>query len=140
MGAPVNVAAPLHNGFLSERLERAFADCFADKLHTRLQGGADEPLYQPALQQGHSHVLHYRADYFASALHEVAHWCIAGTARRRQVDFGYWYAPDGRSGNEQLASIDLNHWQGELARELPRGSGLVCRDSTPDDGHSAHHH
>lgn len=40
-------------------------------------------------------------------------------------------------GNELLASVDLNHWQRELARELPRGSGLVCRDSTPDDGHSA---
>ena len=39
--------------------------------------------------------------------------------------------------SEQLASADLNHWLGELAHELPRGSGLVCRDSTPDDGHSA---
>ncbi len=38
---------------------------------------------------------------------------------------------------ELLASADLDHWLGELARELPRGSGLVCRDSTPDDGHSA---
>jgi len=39
--------------------------------------------------------------------------------------------------NEQLASADLNHWLGELARELPLGSGLVCRDGTPDDGHTA---
>ena len=38
---------------------------------------------------------------------------------------------------EQLASADINQWLVELARELPRGSGLVCRDSTPDDGHSA---
>lgn len=37
----------------------------------------------------------------------------------------------------QLASADLNYWQRNLARELPRGNGLVCRDSTPDDGHSA---
>lgn len=37
----------------------------------------------------------------------------------------------------QLASADLDHWLGELARELPKGSGVVCRDSTPDDGHSA---
>lgn len=37
----------------------------------------------------------------------------------------------------QLASADLDHWLGELAHELPGGSGLVCRDSTPDDGHSA---
>jgi len=39
--------------------------------------------------------------------------------------------------SEQLAYADIDHWLGELARELPRGSGLVCRDSTPDDGHSA---
>ena len=38
---------------------------------------------------------------------------------------------------EQLASADVSHWLGELARELPMGSGVVCRDSTPDDGHSA---
>ncbi len=38
---------------------------------------------------------------------------------------------------EQLASADFNHWLGELTHELPMGSGLVCRDSTPDDGHSA---
>ncbi len=37
----------------------------------------------------------------------------------------------------QLAAADLDHWLGELAYQLPRGSGLVCRDSTPDDGHSA---
>jgi elongation factor P hydroxylase len=103
MGVPVNTTLPMDNGFHSERLERVFADCFADKLHTRLQGGADEPLYRPAQQQGDSHVLYYRADYFASALHEVAHWCIAGAERRLQVDFGYWYAPDGRSGVQQKA-------------------------------------
>ncbi len=39
--------------------------------------------------------------------------------------------------SEQLASADFNHWQGKLASELPGGRGLVCRDSTPDDGHSA---
>jgi type IV pilus assembly protein PilV len=32
---------------------------------------------------------------------------------------------------------ELTAWQRELAAELPRGRGLVCRDSTPDDGHSA---
>jgi len=103
MGAPVNTTLPLDNGFHSERLERVFAECFSDKSHTRLQGGADEPLYQPALQPENPHVLYYRADYFASALHEVAHWCIAGAARRQLVDFGYWYAPDGRSGAAQQA-------------------------------------
>jgi elongation factor P hydroxylase len=49
------------------------------------------------------HLLWYREDYFASALHEVAHWCIAGEQRRQQLDFGYWYAPDGRSPEQQGA-------------------------------------
>jgi len=38
---------------------------------------------------------------------------------------------------EQLAVAELGAWQQELADELPRGNGLVCRDSTPDDGHAA---
>jgi elongation factor P hydroxylase len=33
----------------------------------------------------------------------VAHWCIAGDARRQQVDFGYWYAPQGRGPEQQRA-------------------------------------
>ncbi|WP_395342386.1 elongation factor P hydroxylase [Ningiella sp. W23] len=45
----------------------------------------------------------FRHDYLASALHEVAHWCIAGEARRRQIDYGYWYAPDGRTHAQQKA-------------------------------------
>ena len=90
-------------GFSSERLEAVFDACFARACYTRLQGGAQEPLYQPAAGPGGHHVLHYREDYFASALHEVAHWCIAGPQRRRQTDFGYWYAPDGRSPAQQRA-------------------------------------
>lgn len=39
--------------------------------------------------------------FYASALHEIAHWCVAGARRRELVDFGYWYKPDGRSADEQ---------------------------------------
>src|SRR5690606_39383874 len=35
--------------------------------------------------------------FFASALHEIAHWCIAGDYRRTLHDYGYWYCPDGRT-------------------------------------------
>ena len=42
-------------------------------------------------------------DYFRSALHEVAHWCVAGAERRLLPDFGYWYAPDGRDAQQQRA-------------------------------------
>src|SRR3546814_12851389 len=31
----------------------------------------------------------------------VAHWCLAGAARRRQDDYGYWYAADGRDLEQQ---------------------------------------
>jgi elongation factor P hydroxylase len=87
----------------AERLERVFDRCFAAEFQTCLRGGAAEPLYQPAIEPGQLNILWYREDFFASALHEVAHWCIAGDKRRRQVDFGYWYAPDGRSAQQQAA-------------------------------------
>lgn len=38
---------------------------------------------------------------------------------------------------EQLAAEEMGAWQRDLADELPRGNGLVCRDSTPEDGHAA---
>jgi elongation factor P hydroxylase len=80
-------------------LEEIFAACFAASHRTVLVGGGDEPLYAP----GEPHRIVYRADYFASALHEVAHWCIAGGARRALVDYGYWYVPDGRDAAQQVA-------------------------------------
>ncbi|GIX30412.1 MAG: transporting ATPase [Porticoccaceae bacterium] len=84
-------------------LERLFAREFAASHQTLLVGGAPEPLYLPAAHGRRWHLLHYREDFFASALHEVAHWCIAGPARRRRVDFGYWYAPEGRDARQQAA-------------------------------------
>lgn len=89
--------------FQAARLEQVFARCFEQQWRTRLQGGAGEPLYQPAPDSGQLHKIYYRADYFASALHEVAHWCIAGERRRQLVDYGYWYAPDGRNQAQQQA-------------------------------------
>ncbi|MGD9661265.1 MAG: elongation factor P hydroxylase [Porticoccaceae bacterium] len=85
------------------QLEFLFRETFFDAYNTLLLGGADEPLYQPANEDCPSHRIFYREDYFSSALHEIAHWCIAGEARRRRVDFGYWYNPDGRTLNQQRA-------------------------------------
>lgn len=34
----------------------------------------------------------------------------------------------------QMAAATLQQWQAQLAREIPGGSGTVCRDSTPADG------
>ena len=82
-------------------LEEVFAQCFEDRWNTCLYGGADEPYYEPANSIRPTHSLIYRQDFFASALHEIAHWCIAGSERRLLPDFGYWYAPEGRSAQEQ---------------------------------------
>ena len=104
MGTPVEIEATgPRQSFQASRLEQVFNDCFVASLSTRLCGGAAEPLYQPACGDQGMHVLHFREDYFASALHEIAHWCIAGPQRRLQVDFGYWYAPDGRNNAQQCA-------------------------------------
>ena len=103
MGAVEGVPLSTMQSFLPVHVERVFNDCFADTYNTRLFGGADEPIYQPANVSGGYHALYYRADFFASALHEVAHWCIAGAQRRQQPDFGYWYAPEGRSAEQQNA-------------------------------------
>lgn len=83
-------------------LVRLFDDLFAERYCVRLCGGAPEPLYEPAAGD-RSAVIHFRANYFASALHEVAHWCTAGAHRRGQLDYGYWYAPDGRDAAAQAA-------------------------------------
>lgn len=84
-------------------LVRLFAICFETEYSTELVGGADEPEYLPASEGRPLHRIVFTRDYFRSALHEVAHWCVAGPQRRQLPDFGYWYAPDGRSAAQQQA-------------------------------------
>ncbi|MBU0538996.1 MAG: elongation factor P hydroxylase [Gammaproteobacteria bacterium] len=78
-----------------------FDSCFGASMRTRLVGGGDEPLYLPADTSNDYHQIIFRSDYAASALHEVSHWCIAGERRRQQLDYGYWYEPDGRCLDQQ---------------------------------------
>ena len=80
-----------------------FTQCFWRSHATQLIGGATEPLYQPAARADEPHRLFYRADFAASALHETAHWCVAGAARRTQVDFGYVYIEPPRTPSAQAA-------------------------------------
>lgn len=84
-------------------LIRLFADCFEAEFATELVGGAPEPEYLPAGAGRPFHQIIFTRDYFRSALHEIAHWCVAGAERRQLPDFGYWYAPDGRSAEQQGA-------------------------------------
>lgn len=84
-------------------LIRLFNACFAGDYNTILVGGAAEPEYLPADENHTQHRIIFTRDYFRSALHEVAHWCVAGAERRLLSDFGYWYAPDGRDAQQQRA-------------------------------------
>src|SRR5664279_3624796 len=36
-----------------------------------------------------------------------------------------------------LAAADVGQWQAEITSQLPGGTGVVCLDSTPDDGDAA---
>lgn len=79
-----------------------FNTCFQASHRTVLMCGGDEPLYVPAENEDCYHTIFFAHGYFSSALHECAHWLIAGEARRKQLDYGYWYVPDGRSQAQQL--------------------------------------
>lgn len=84
-----------------------FNQTFASRYHTRLERGDDEPIYLPADENVPYHRVIFAHGFFASALHEVAHWLLAGEARRLQEDYGYWYCPDGRDGAQQAQFEDV---------------------------------
>lgn len=78
-----------------------FNRLFLKSYNTELIAGDKEPIYLPAdAEHGYNRLI-FAHGFFSSALHEIAHWCIAGEARRQRVDFGYWYKPDGRTTEEQ---------------------------------------
>ncbi|MBT00200.1 MAG: ATPase [Oceanospirillaceae bacterium] len=78
-----------------------FNSLFLGPYNTELVEGDDEPIYRPADDEHRHHRIIFAHGFFASALHEIAHWCVAGPERRTLVDFGYWYKPDGRTEQEQ---------------------------------------
>lgn len=84
-----------------EDLIALFDGLFAETYRTRLVRGEDEPIYLPADEQSEYHRIVFAHGFFASALHEISHWCIAGEARRLIEDYGYWYEPDGRDAGRQ---------------------------------------
>jgi len=87
--------------FSSQDIINIFNQTFAQSHNTKLVLGDNEPLYQPADQNCHFHQIIFAHGYFSSALHEVAHWLVAGEQRRLRVDYGYWYEPDGRDLQRQ---------------------------------------
>ncbi|CDZ76511.1 Elongation factor P hydroxylase [Legionella massiliensis] len=84
-----------------EDLIQLFNHCFTEKYNTKLVRGDEEPIYLPADVKRPHHIIYFAHGFFSSALHECAHWLIAGKERRKLVDFGYWYEPDGRNAAQQ---------------------------------------
>lgn len=82
-------------------LIRIFNDCFKQTYNTILARGDDEPVYLPADEHRVHHTIYFAHGFFSSALHECAHWLIAGKERRTLEDYGYWYVPDGRNAEQQ---------------------------------------
>jgi elongation factor P hydroxylase len=78
-----------------------FNNTYFEAYNTKLELGGDEPIYLPADQNYASHRIIFARGYYASALHEIAHWCVAGPQRRLLEDYGYWYEPDGRTADKQ---------------------------------------
>jgi elongation factor P hydroxylase len=103
----------------------------------RLVGGGAEPLYLPGQPDGGRRaVIRYTRDYAASALHELAHWAIAGRRRRRLVDYGYWYEPPPRDGRAQEAFAAVEAPAQALEWLMADACGLDFRVSVDDVGGS----
>lgn len=78
-----------------------FNTTFSNSFNTQLELGGDEPIYLPADDDHEYHRIIFARGFYASAMHEIAHWCVAGPKRRLLEDFGYWYEPDGRTAEVQ---------------------------------------
>jgi elongation factor P hydroxylase len=111
------------------------ADCFnaglGRRYRVRLLGGAVEPVYEPG-SGDEAAVIRYTRDYPASALHELAHWCIAGSRRRALPDYGYWYRPPPRTDAEQAAFFEVELPVQALEARLAMAAGLPFRVSVDD--------
>lgn len=78
-----------------------FEHTFYQSHNTRLVKGEHEPIYIPADVKTPYHQVVFAHGFYASALHEIAHWLVAGDKRRLLEDYGYWYCPDGRDKAQQ---------------------------------------
>lgn len=84
-----------------QQLIHLFDQCFRHRFNSILVKGESEPIYLPADEDCPYHQIVFAHGFYASALHEISHWCIAGTERRKLIDYGYWYCADGRDKQTQ---------------------------------------
>ncbi len=97
----------MNNSHHYQELIDIFDSCFLAEFNTRLIKGDDEPIYLPADDEQPFNRIVFAHGYYASGMHEISHWCIAGHERRKLVDFGYWYCPDGRDAQTQSQFEDV---------------------------------
>jgi elongation factor P hydroxylase len=102
----VSTTEPVTKREPAKRISQVFNGLFAVSAWTVMVGGGAEPLYVPASGDQPARLV-YTRNYAASALHEAAHWCIAGAVRRRQVDYGYHYDPSPRSTTQRQRFFGL---------------------------------
>lgn len=55
----------------------------------------------------------------------------------RRTHYSDTHATVSDCKRDELAKDDIHDWNAELAARLPTGKGIVCYDSTPDDGTAA---
>jgi elongation factor P hydroxylase len=116
-----------------------FEQCFFKTFNTKLIKGGDEPLYSPADEKCGYHQIIFANGYYASALHEISHWCMAGAHRRLKEDFGYWYTPDGRNQSQQkkFEQVEIKPQAIEWALSVSTGKKFdVSVDNLSGTGHT----
>lgn len=114
-----------------------FNDLFRENYRTILVRGGDEPEYLPASKPERPAQVVFARGFFASALHEISHWCIAGEHRRTLYDYGYWYCPDGRTREQQQAfeQVEVKPQALEWLFALAAGSKFhISVDNLAGDG------
>ncbi len=108
-----------------------FNRLFALSFHTVLVGGASAPYYLPS-KAPHRSVIRYRENFAASALHEAAHWCIAGKRRLLKRDFAYWYLPSPRTAEQSAAFLAAECPVQAMEMIFAEAAGLPFRVSLDD--------
>ncbi len=103
-----------------------FNDTFYQSHQTRLVKGDDEPIYLPQDEEYHYHRIVFANGFYSSGLHEIAHWLIAGEKRRKIIDYGYWYCPDGRTKDQQIEfeSVEIKPQAVEWALAVASGANF----------------
>lgn len=111
-----------------QNLINAFADIIPN---LTIKGDAEQPFYEAPTANTHA-ILYFRSNYPRSLLHEISHYCLAGDRRRGLDDFGYWYAPCGRTTEEQQRFEEVEARPQGLEKAMCEIVGLKFSPSLDD--------